>query len=129
MVEKIENQASYLCAEFDADSKTVFVFILALIVFDFYSFEDSKNPFYRKGKSIYIYICIYCVLLGGFDAINAFNQRTICSCMIFQHSCCILYIIFSINSIVFFEIFYNDVTASRDVTYFSPILMKFIQHK
>ena len=27
------------------------------------------------------------------------------------------YFIFSINSIVFYEIFYNDVTASRDVTY------------
>ena len=25
--------------------------------------------------------------------------------------------IFSVNSIVFYEIFYNDVTASRDVTY------------
>ena len=37
--------------------------------------------------------------------------------MIFQPSCFILYFIFSINSIVFYEIFYNDVTASRDVTY------------
>ena len=41
LAQKIENQASYLCAEFDADSKTVFVFILALIVFDFYSLEGS----------------------------------------------------------------------------------------
>ena len=47
---------------------------------------------------------------------NASYQRTICSCMIFQPSCFILYFIFS-NSIVFYEIFYNDVTASRDVTY------------
>ena len=38
--------------------------------------------------------------------------------MIFQPLCFILYFIFSINSIVFYEIFYNDVTASRDVTYF-----------
>ena len=42
-------------------------------------------------RQMYIYICIYCVLLGGFDAINASNQRTICSCMTFQHSCFISY--------------------------------------
>ena len=36
--------------------------------------------------------------------------------MIFQPSWFILYFIFSINSIVFYEIFYN-VTASRDVPY------------
>ena len=40
---KIENMASYFCAEFHADSKSVFVFVLALIVFDFYSFEISKS--------------------------------------------------------------------------------------
>ena len=34
-----------------------------------------------------------------------------------QPSWFILYFIFSINSIDFYEIFYNDVTASRDVTY------------
>ena len=55
--------------------------------------------------------------IRGFDSINASNQRTICSCMIFQPSWFILYFIFSINLIVFYEIFYNDVTASRDVTY------------
>ena len=37
--------------------------------------------------------------------------------MIFQPSWFILYLIFSINSIVFYEIFYNEITASRDVTY------------
>ena len=37
--------------------------------------------------------------------------------MIFQPSWFILYFNFSINSIVFYEFFYNDVTASRDVTY------------
>ena len=37
--------------------------------------------------------------------------------MIFQPSWFILYFIFSINSIVFYEIFYNDVTASCGVTY------------
>ena len=37
--------------------------------------------------------------------------------MIFQASWFILYYIFSINSIVFYEIFFNDVTASSDVTY------------
>ena len=56
-------------------------------------------------------------IIRGFHAINAFNRRTICSCMIFQPSWFILYFIFSINSIVFYEIFYNGVTASRDVTY------------
>ena len=90
------------------------LFFLALIVFDFYSFEGSKTHFTREAN---VYICIYWVLLEGFDAINASNQRTICSCMIFQPSWFILYFIFSINSIVFYEIFYNDVTASRDVTY------------
>ena len=78
-------------------------------------FWRFKSAFYRRDK--YVYICIYWVLLGGFDAINASNQRTICSCMIFQPSCFILYFIFTINLIVFDEIFYNDVTASRDVTY------------
>ena len=58
---KIENRDSKFCAEFDADSKTVdpCFFFLALIVFDFYSFEGSKNAFYRRGKCIYIYIYIY----------------------------------------------------------------------
>ena len=37
--------------------------------------------------------------------------------MIFQLSWSILYFIFFINYIVFYEILYNDVTASRDVTY------------
>ena len=62
-------------------------------------FWRFKNAFYRRGK--WIYICIYWVLLGGFDTINASNQRAICSCMIFQPSWFILYFIFSINSIVF----------------------------
>ena len=112
---KIENRDSKFCAEFDADSKTVLVFFLALIVFDFYSFEGSKTHFTGEAN-VYIY-SIYWVLFGGFDTINAFNQRTIWFCMIFQPSWFILYFIFSINSIVFYEIFYNDVTASRDVTY------------
>ena len=47
---KIENRDSTFCADFDADSKTVLVFFLTLIVFDFYSFEGSKNAFYRRGK-------------------------------------------------------------------------------
>ena len=55
-------------------------------------FWRFKNAFYRWGKCtyiyiyIYIYICIYWVLLGGFDTINASNQRTICFCIIFQPS-------------------------------------------
>ena len=116
---KIKNRDSKFCAEFEADSKTVLVFFfLALIVFEFYSFEGSKTHFTGETNIyIYIYICIYWVLLGVFDAINASNQRTICSCMIFQPSWFILYFIFSINSIVFYEIFYNDVDVSSDVTY------------
>ena len=43
--QKIENRASYLCAEFNVDSKTVLVFIITWIVFDFYSFEGSKTHF------------------------------------------------------------------------------------
>ena len=73
-------------------------FFLALIVFDFYSFEGSKTHFTGEAN-VYIYICIYCVLLEGFDTINAFNQRTIWFC-IFQPSWFISYF-FSINSIVF----------------------------
>ena len=86
---KIKNRDSKFCAEFDADSKTVHVFFLALIVFDFYSFEGSKTHFIGE-TNIYI-ICIYRVLLWGFDSINTSNQRTICSCMIFQPSWYILF--------------------------------------
>ena len=58
---------------------------------------------------IYIYMHILSIIRGG-CAITASFQRTICSCMIFQPSCFILYFIFSINWVVFYEIFYNDVT-------------------
>ena len=37
--------------------------------------------------------------------------------LLYDISAFMVYFIFSINSIVFYEIFYNDVTASRDVTY------------
>ena len=37
--------------------------------------------------------------------------------VLYDISAFMVYFIFSINSIVFYEIFYNDVTASRDVTY------------
>ena len=84
-------------------------FILALIVFDFYSFKGSKNIFYRRAK--YMYKCIYRVLLLCLVAINASNQGTICSCMIFQPSCFILYFIFPMNLVVFYDLFYNDVTT------------------
>ena len=40
---KIENVSSSLCLELNADSKTVLVFVLALIIFDFSSFEIKKN--------------------------------------------------------------------------------------
>ena len=78
-----------------------------MIVFGFYSFEGSKTHFTGEAN---IYMRIYWVLLWFFDAINASNQRIICSCMVFQPSCFILYFIFSINFVIFYEIFYNDVT-------------------
>ena len=40
-----ENLDLQFCAKFNADSKTVFAFLLALIVIDFYSFECSKTDF------------------------------------------------------------------------------------
>ena len=52
-----------LCAEFYGDSKTVLVFVLALIVFDFYSFEGHNDTFYRRSKYSYIYIYIYIYIL------------------------------------------------------------------
>ena len=51
---KIKNRDSKFCAEFDADFKTV-LFFLALIVFDFYSFEFSKTYFTGE-TNIYMHI-------------------------------------------------------------------------
>ena len=48
------------CAKFDADSKTVLVFFLALIVFDFCFFEGSKTYFTGEANAyIYAYIEYY----------------------------------------------------------------------
>ena len=58
-----------------------------------------------------IYIYIYGVLVWCCVAIKAPNQGIICSCMIFQPSCFILYFNFSMNLVVFYEIFYKDVTT------------------
>ena len=66
---KIENRDSKFCAEFDAYSKTVLVFFLALIVFDFNSFECSKTHFTGEanGIYIYIYICMHILsIISGF---------------------------------------------------------------
>ena len=52
---KIKYRDSKFCAEFDANSKTVLVFFLALIVFDFYSFEGSKTHFTGEAN-IYMHI-------------------------------------------------------------------------
>ena len=54
---KIANQDTNFGAEFDADSNTVFVFILALIVFDLFSFEGSKTHFMGE-TNMYIYAYI-----------------------------------------------------------------------
>ena len=58
---KIENRDSKFCLEFDADSKTVLVFLLALMVFDFYLFvwklpkkypsKNMKIVIFSKTKS------------------------------------------------------------------------------
>ena len=69
---KIENRDSMFCYEFDADSKTVLVFVLALMVFDFYSFNFFKIPlknmkivFFSKNKSkIKIFSRIKCDLFS-----------------------------------------------------------------
>ena len=45
---KIENRFVSLCAKFNADFKTVLVFFLALIVMDFYSFENLKKKKNKK---------------------------------------------------------------------------------
>ena len=53
---KVENISLLLCAEFIADSKNVLVFLLALIVFDLFSFEGPKTHFTGEAN---IYTCIY----------------------------------------------------------------------
>ena len=53
---EIENRFVQFCADFNVDSKTVFVFFLALIVFDFYSFEGSKTHFTGEANIIYMHI-------------------------------------------------------------------------
>ena len=53
---KIEHLASWLCAEFHANSKSVFVFVLALIVFDFYSFEISKINTQKNIKILFFFL-------------------------------------------------------------------------
>ena len=55
---KIENHNTKCCSEFDADSKTVLVLLLALIVFDLFSFEGSKTHFTGE-TNMYIYIYAY----------------------------------------------------------------------
>ena len=54
---KIGNQDTKFCAELDADSKTVLVFCLSLIVFDLFSFEGSKTHFTGE-TNMYIYAYI-----------------------------------------------------------------------
>ena len=90
---------------------------LSLIVFDFSSFEGSKIHLTREAY-IYIYICIYWVLLWYFEAINASIQGIICSSMIFHlHA--------SFNNLFFlwtwlFSVLFSIMTSPRyyDVTHF-----------
>ena len=51
---KIENFSSFLRLELNADPKTVLVLFLALIVFDFYSFEIYIKK-YMKNMTIVIF--------------------------------------------------------------------------
>ena len=75
--------------------KTVLVFLLALIVLTSLLLKVQKHILWERHLYIYIYIyiCIYWALLWLFEAINASYQGIICSCMIFQPSCFILYCI------------------------------------
>ena len=70
-------------------------------------FWRFKNTFYGRDKYIMHILSIIMV----FEAINASYQGTIYFCMIFQLSFFILYIIFNMNLVVFYAIFYNDVTT------------------
>ena len=109
---RVENWTSLLCIVLcwiRCGFQNCLCFFPSIDSFWLLFFWRFKSTFYRRGK--YVYICIYWVLLRGFDAINASNQWKICSCMIFQPSCFILYFINSINSVVLCEIFYNDVTT------------------
>ena len=60
---KIENQDTKFCSEFDADSKNVLVFLLALIVFDLFSFEGSRVHFTGE-TNMYIYMHILTIIRG-----------------------------------------------------------------
>ena len=105
-------------AELNINSKTVLVFLLALIVFDFYSFEGPKTHF--TGEA-YIYIYMHIILLSiimVFSAIDASNQGIICFSIIFQPSCFILYFIFPMN--LAFSMNFVIMTSPRyyDVTHF-----------
>ena len=82
-------------------------FYSSIVSFWLLFFWRFKNTFYGRG----IYICIYWVLLECFEAINASNQETICSYMIFQPLCFISYLIFFCELGLFYAIFYNDVTT------------------
>ena len=54
---KIANQDTMFGAELYADSKTVIVFLLALIIFDLFSFVGSKTHFTGE-TNMYIYAYI-----------------------------------------------------------------------
>ena len=60
---KTENRDSKFCAEFDANSKTVLVLFLALIVFEFYSFEGSKTHLTGEAN-VYIFMHILSIIRG-----------------------------------------------------------------
>ena len=53
----MKNRDTKFCLEFDANSKTVLVFLLPLIVFDLFSFEGSKTHFTGE-TNMYIYAYI-----------------------------------------------------------------------
>ena len=59
---KIENRDTKFYAKFDADSKTVLVFLLALIVFDLLSFEGSKTHFTGEANVYILYLHILSII-------------------------------------------------------------------
>ena len=132
LAQKIENQASLLCAEFVADFKTVFVFILALIIFDFYSIEGSKKTFYRKGKCIYIYIYIYMHIsriIRGFWCYKCILSKD--NWFLYDISAFMLYFIFYFfYKLDLFSTKFSIMISPRHVTsrICSPILMIFVHH-
>ena len=66
---------------------------------------------------IYIYICIYCVILGGFDTINVYNDvtasRDVTYLFTYPDEICTAYIKLNSKQILFTRIFLFSINFSR----------------